>query len=126
MKGRAGQMHASVLAEVRRSGADEEAIAAVERVHELAMEPRIDALEDDHHPAYLHPGRCALVLLQDVGPVDVSILALAMLHESTDRALRAPDVRVREAGRVADRRRRFRGLREAGRPGRGARESGHS
>lgn len=89
-------MHASVAAEAKSVGLSTEAVEAVKRVHALAMEPRVETLDDDHHPAYLHPGRTALILMQDVGRLDASVLALAMLHESGDRALRAADQRIQE------------------------------
>ncbi|MEM7416089.1 MAG: hypothetical protein AAF389_11370 [Gemmatimonadota bacterium] len=89
-------MHASVGAEAKRVGLLADAVDAVKRVHALAMEPRVETLTDDHHPAYLHPGRSALILLQDVGRLDASVLALAMLHESGDRSLRPADHRIKE------------------------------
>lgn len=90
-------MHASVLEAVRRSGVDPEGIEGLSRVHTLAMGPRLESIEDDHHPTFLHPGRSSLILLQDVGPTDTSVLAIAMLHESEDRALRVPDHEVVES-----------------------------
>jgi predicted esterase len=83
-------MAASVAATARGAGLDDESVAALERVHGLAMAPRIAELDDDHHPAYLHPGRSCLILLHDVGRVDVSVLALATLHDSCDATLRSP------------------------------------
>lgn len=89
MTSRADQMAASVAATARGVGLGDPDVAAVERVLGIAMAPRVRSLEDDHHPAYLHPGRSALILLRDVGFVDASVLALAILHESSDMALRA-------------------------------------
>lgn len=55
-----------------------------------AMYPRARLLVDDHHPAFLHPGRSVLILLHDVRDrLDVPALALAALHESRDDELRA-------------------------------------
>jgi len=90
MSDRARQMAVSVAATARGVGLDAESVDALARVHGLAMAPRIVALDDDHHPAYLHPGRSCLVLLHDVGEVDVSVLALAALHDSWDASLRSP------------------------------------
>lgn len=90
MSERAAQMSVSVGAAARGVGLDDESVVALERVHGLAMAPRIAGLDDDHHPAYLHPGRTCLILLHDVGGVDVSVLALAALHDSRDAALRTP------------------------------------
>jgi len=67
------------------------------RAHALAMEPRLAAIDDDHHPAYLHPGRTVLVLLQDVGTVSVTALCAAAVHESEDRHLRLGSESVRGA-----------------------------
>ena len=95
-------MTASLAAAVRRVGLSDVEVEAVGRAHALAMEPRIAKLDDDHHPAYLHPGRSALILLQDVGRVDAAVLTVAVLHESIDSALRIPAERVREQlGEVA-------------------------
>ena len=67
------------------------------RAHALAMEPRLKAVDDDHHPAYLHPGRTMLVLLQDVGTVSITALCAAAVHESEDRNLRLGSAAVRGA-----------------------------
>jgi hypothetical protein len=61
------------------------------------MHPRLRRLDDDHHPAFLHPGRSALVLLGDVGAVDPSVLVVAVLHESVDSDLRVPSDLLAEA-----------------------------
>ncbi len=81
---RAAHMESSVAAAARSVGLDGSETAALERIHSIAMAPRTAALDDDHHPAYLHPGRTAIVLLKDVGRVDPVVLALSMLHESVD------------------------------------------
>lgn len=97
MTTRADQMSGSVSAAAKSAGLDEPSAAAVDTVLELSMRTRLARLEDDHHPAYLHPGRSALILLRDVGGVDSSVLALAMLHESQDDALRPDRDEVRES-----------------------------
>jgi hypothetical protein len=88
-------MARSLAAASRRVGLSDVERASLGRAFTLAMEPRIAALDDDHHPAYLHPGRSARILLQDVGSVDAEVLIVAALHESVDGRLRLPDERVR-------------------------------
>ena len=58
----------------------------VSQALELAMRPRSGM--DDHHPAYLHPGRSALILLHDVEDLPPESIPLAVLHESEDEGLR--------------------------------------
>jgi len=67
------------------------------RAFTVAMQPRLEALTDDHHPAYLHPARSALILTGDVGAVDVIVLVMACLHESRDAALKVPGPVLAEA-----------------------------
>ena len=62
---------------VNRSGRD-----LIGRAIETAMAPRLAALDDDHHPDYLHPGRAALILLDDVGLADPVALAAAALLDT--------------------------------------------
>ncbi len=59
---------------------------------------------DEHDPAYLHPGRSVLVLLQDVGPLPENVLAAAAAHESEEARFRVPlaDVRAELGPDVAD------------------------
>lgn len=58
------------------------------RALELAMAPRLALLADDHHPAYLHPGRTVIILLQDTPERDPTLLAAAALVESDQAVLR--------------------------------------
>ena len=60
------------------------------------MGPRLGL--DDHHPAFLHPGRSALVLLHDVVELPEEAIPLAVLHESEDDDLRAPGGCIDSAG----------------------------
>lgn len=62
------------------------------------------AVEDDHHPTYLHPGRVALILLRDVGVTDGEVLAASCLAETEDAELRLRDDEIRAAfgDRVGD------------------------
>ncbi len=100
---RAEEMAASVERAGRAHGLAPEAVEFVGRAYALGMEPRRGVL-DEHDPAYLHPGRCVLILLQDVGPLPAAVLAAAAVHESEEARFRTPPADVREAlGReVAD------------------------
>jgi (p)ppGpp synthase/HD superfamily hydrolase len=81
-------MAASVRRTARSFGVDAEGVALVGRAHALAMEPRVAALDDDHHPLYLHPGRTVLILLRDASCLDAATLAAAALTETEDEAFR--------------------------------------
>lgn len=52
------------------------------RTHETAMAIRNEVLSDDHDSRYLHPGRSALILLQDVGETDAAVLGAAVIVDS--------------------------------------------
>jgi hypothetical protein len=59
--------------------------ADVERLvacYRAAMTPRLAAFADTHHPDFLHPGRTALILLEDVGITDPAVLCAAVMHDS--------------------------------------------
>lgn len=90
-------MAASVRRTARSFGVDPDEVALLSRAHALAMEPRMAALSDDHHPLYLHPGRTVLVLLRDASCVDGRVLAAAALTESEDDVFRIGDAAVRVA-----------------------------
>ena len=96
-------MAASVERAGRAYGLAPEAVELVGRAYELGMERRRGVL-DEHDPAYLHPGRCILILLQDVGLLPAAVLAAAAVHESEEPRFRTPTADVSEAlGReVAD------------------------
>ena len=81
-------MAASIVRATRERGLAPEGVDLVSRAHALAMRSRIELLEDDHHPSYLHPGRSVLVLLRDVGPLPAEILATAAVHDTEDEDLR--------------------------------------
>jgi (p)ppGpp synthase/HD superfamily hydrolase len=91
---RAAAMAASVRRTARSFGVDPEGVALLSLAHALAMEPRMAALDDDHHPLYLHPGRTVLVLLRDAYCVDGTVLAAAALTESEDGEFRIGDAAV--------------------------------
>jgi len=97
LHGRADQMARSLRRTLRSRGVAEDDAEVVERVYGLAMTPRVAALDDDHHPAYLHPGRSVLILLQDVGVVDPTVLVVAALHESVDADLAVAEELIAEA-----------------------------
>ncbi len=63
---------------------------------EAAMSPRLAAIDDDHDPDYLHPGRTAVVLLDDVGLADPVALAAACLLDTRRVDLEPPDREVTE------------------------------
>lgn len=89
-------MAASLVRAGRSAGMPLEDVATLSRAHTLAMAPRVAALDDDHHPLYLHPGRSALILLRDVGTTDPRVLSGALLTESEDEPFRIPGSRVAE------------------------------
>ncbi|MDG2281673.1 MAG: hypothetical protein P8L45_01065 [Longimicrobiales bacterium] len=89
-------MARSVRAALRARGAATEEQDTVVRVFALAMQTRIATLEDDHHPAWLHPGRSALILLHDVERVDPIVLIIAALHESVDLVLQPPPGQIQK------------------------------
>lgn len=89
-------MGRSLVRTARSFGVSEEGIALLARAHGLAMDPRVRFLDDDHHPAYLHPGRTSLVLLRDADVRDGVVLAAGSLLESRDASLRVELRRVRD------------------------------
>lgn len=60
----------------------------LEAAFHRAMGPRFARLDDDHDPRFLHPGRTALILLEDVGETDPNALASAILAETESPSLR--------------------------------------
>jgi hypothetical protein len=100
---RARAMAGSVERIALAAGLDAAAVDLIGRAYAMAMEPR--RVLDEHDPAFLHPGRTILILLQDVGPLRPDVLAAAAVHESEEGRFRldAADV-LRELGAaVADR-----------------------
>jgi (p)ppGpp synthase/HD superfamily hydrolase len=88
-------MASSVVKTARSFGVPPADLPLLQRAHAMAMEPRVAALDDDHHPLYLHPGRTMLVLMRDAGVTDPVLLAAAAVTESEDEAFRIPVSRVR-------------------------------
>ena len=90
-------MAASVSSAAAGRGLVPDEVDLLGRAHALAMEARVLALDDDHHPAYLHPGRTVLVLLRDVDVVPLEALCAAAVHETEDDHLRVQSEAVRGA-----------------------------
>lgn len=88
-------MAASVASVATRQGLGPTEVSRIQHALAEAMKPREVALSDDHHPAFLHPGRVALVLLNDVPDPTAGVIELAVLIESRDPELRVADERVR-------------------------------
>ena len=91
---RAASMSASVRDALLVLGVAPDGVDLVYRAHALAMETRLEQLEDDHHPAYLHPGRSVLILVRDVAHSDPLTLAASALLESETDALRVSARRI--------------------------------
>ncbi len=85
-------MAVRVVRTALEAGVSEAGGRGLERLHALAMAVRDARLDDDHDPAYLHPGRSALILLQDVGESDPDVLGAALVVDSGTPEL-APDLR---------------------------------
>ena len=66
----------------------------IEGAFRAAMAPRLAVIHDDHHPDYLHPGRTAAILLDDVGLTEPVALAAACLVDSQRPELEASDSEV--------------------------------
>ena len=81
----------AAVAGVDRSGRD-----LIGAAIETAMAPRLAVIDDDHDPDYLHPGRTAVVLLDDAGLADPVALAAACLLDTRRPDLEAPDLEVTE------------------------------
>jgi (p)ppGpp synthase/HD superfamily hydrolase len=69
-----------------------------------AMRRRAAAIGDEHDPAYLHPARTALILLDDVGMQDADVLYAAVVHDAArpGLAMRSDDLRDLAGDRAAD------------------------
>ena len=87
-------MSASVVKASRAIGLEDEGLDLVRRAHDLAMRPRVEQLDDDHHPDYLHPGRSVLILLRDVAHSHAASLAASALLESESESLRVAPSQV--------------------------------
>ena len=86
-----------VLREARNRGIQDRGEGVLGRGLELAMVPRLTRLQDDHHPAFLHPGRTVIILLQDTPERNPTLLAAAGLVESDQGELRVGGGAIQEA-----------------------------
>lgn len=80
--GRAVRMAERVRRTAREMGIAAEGVELLATTHERAMAPRLAAISDDHDPAYLHPGRTAAILLDDLAMVDAEWIAASMLVDT--------------------------------------------
>lgn len=71
--------------------------ALVRRAFDLAMQPRIERIADDHDPDFLHPARTALILLEDLACHDAPTLAAGALCETIRPELAVPAAWVEAA-----------------------------
>lgn len=88
--GRAAAMMGRVLSTAIQAGIPEHGVRSIEAALGAAFAVRVAKLDDDHDPAYLHPGRTVLILLEDVGVVDAAVLSAAALAETLQPELAAP------------------------------------
>jgi (p)ppGpp synthase/HD superfamily hydrolase len=94
---RGSAMAASLARAAQTHGVDGPGVALLSRANALAMAPRVERLDDDHHPLYLHPGRTALILLRDAGVTDAKVLAAACVTESEDEIFAVDEGDIRAA-----------------------------
>lgn len=101
---RGAAMAASLVRTARTFGVDRASIVLVSRANALAMRPRVEAFDDDHHPWFLHPGRTVLILLRDAGVVDATVLAAAAVTDTEPSGLGLAPAEVHRAlgGAVAE------------------------
>lgn len=93
---RAEAMASSVAATARRRGFTEADVARIGHALDVAMAARLRLIADDHDPAFLHPGRTALVLLHDVADASPRSVVFGALLESRDPEYGPDAARVRE------------------------------
>lgn len=89
---RGARMGDRVIDAAREVGVGTADLEGLRGAYEAALAPREggpEALADERHPAFLHPGRTVLILVEDVMEVDPRVLAVGALAESRDLQLRA-------------------------------------
>lgn len=91
---RAEAMLARLLDSARNVGIDDDGALVVERAYRAAMAPRAARIQDDHAPAFLHPGRTALILMDDLGVADADVVAAGALAETVFLELAAHEAGV--------------------------------
>lgn len=72
----------------RRAGIDDDGVRQILTAYLSAMRVRDRVIEDEHQIDYLHPGRTALILIEDLGVMNAEIVAAATLLESLHDELR--------------------------------------
>ncbi len=87
--GRAAAMMNRVVSAAIQAGIPQRGVRSIEVALEAALAVRVARLDDDHDPAYLHPARTILILLEDVGIIDPVVLSAAALTETLDPELAA-------------------------------------
>ena len=75
-------------------GVEQAGRSLIEEAFRAAMAPRLAVIHDDHHPDYLHPGRTAAILLDDVGLTEPVALAAACLVDTQRPELEVSDSEV--------------------------------
>ena len=86
-----------VLRTFEEKGGDPAMAPLLRALHACTVQHRGARFEDDHDPAFLHPGRSALILLIDLEKTDLRPLAAALLHDSDDADLTPAIPAIEEA-----------------------------
>jgi len=63
-------------------GVPMDGLLLLKAAHDLAMDTRQGIIADDHDPRFLHPGRSALVAMEDGGVMNAEALAAVMVTDS--------------------------------------------
>jgi hypothetical protein len=82
MGARAAAMAERLALTARRAGITEAGVTRIVDAFSVAMLPRDQHLGAEHHPDYLHPGRTAVILMEDLGFADPLLIAAGTLLES--------------------------------------------
>lgn len=88
LRPRARAMAERVALAARRAGIDDDGVRQILTAYLSAMRVRDRVIEDEHQIDYLHPGRTALILIEDLGVMNAEIVAAATLLESLHDELR--------------------------------------
>jgi hypothetical protein len=75
-------MAARLITAARRAGFDDHSAHRIAAFFEAVMVTRAATFPDEHDPQFLHPGRTALILMDDVGTRDVATILAAMALDS--------------------------------------------
>lgn len=90
---RASAMAERVMASSRRTGIDGAAALRGRALFERVVDYRLAAVSDEHDPDYLHPGRTALILLDDLHTRDATCIAAGIALDSVQPG-RNPDAEL--------------------------------